>query len=100
MIDFSSITETQIVSMIVAFVLGLLIGLLIKKIIQVGLILLAIIVILIAIGALSPSTVIHTIEGMGVYASKAESFVNSELSILPYNSIIFIIGLVIGLIKG
>ena len=94
------ITETQIISLVVTFILGLLIGLLIKKIIQVGLIILAIIIILIAIGALSPSTVIHGLEGLGVYASKAESFVKGELSILPYNSIVFIIGLIIGLIKG
>lgn len=94
------ITETQIISMIIVFVLGLLVGLLIKKIIQVGLIILAIIVILIAIGALSPTTIIHGLEGLGAYASTAKSFVTGELSILPYNSIIFIIGLVIGLIKG
>ena len=94
------ITESQIISLVVAFILGLLIGLLIKKIIQIGLIILAIIIILIAIGTLSPSTVIHGLESLGVYASEAESFVGKELSILPYNSIAFIIGLVIGLIKG
>ncbi|BFH73891.1 hypothetical protein SJAV_18350 [Sulfurisphaera javensis] len=94
------ITESQIISMIVAFILGLLIGLLIKKVIQVGLIILAIVIILIAIGALSPSTVIHGLESLGTYAKSAESFVQGELSILPYNSILFIIGLVIGLIKG
>lgn len=94
------ITESEIISMIVAFILGLLIGLLIKKIIQIGLIIIAIIIILIAIGALSPSTVIHGLESLGVYASSAESFVKSEISILPYNSILFIIGLIIGLVKG
>jgi len=94
------LTESQIISLIVAFVLGLLIGLLIKKIIQIGLIILAIIIILVAIGALSPSTVIHGLESLGIYAGEAESFVEKEISILPYNSIAFIIGLIIGLIKG
>ena len=94
------ITESQIISLVVAFVLGLLIGLLIKKVIQIGLIILAIIVILIAIGTLSPSTVIHGLESLGVYADQAKSFVEKEVSILPYNSIAFIIGLIIGLIKG
>lgn len=94
------LSETQIISMVVTFILGFLIGLLVRKIIQVGLIILAIIVILLAIGALSPSTLVHGLESLGVYASQAKNFVNSELAILPYNSIIFIMGLVLGLIKG
>ncbi len=94
------ISTTDILSLVIAFVLGLLIGILIKKIFQIGIIILAIIIILIAIGAISPSTVEHGLIALGQEASKAESEASAYIKLLPYNSIAFIIGLVIGLIKG
>ncbi|WP_187152660.1 hypothetical protein [Acidianus manzaensis] len=100
MIDLSSITSTDIISIIVSFVLGLLIGLLIRKVIQVGLIILAIIIILIAIGAISPSTVEHALITLGQEASKAQGEASTYIKLLPYNTITFIIGFVIGLVKG
>ncbi|MDT7861786.1 MAG: hypothetical protein RRA45_06200 [Saccharolobus sp.] len=94
------ITTSGIVSLVIAFILGLLIGLLIRKVIQIGLILLAIVIILIAIGYISPQDVInflHTVSSKLPYIlSKAE-----ELKlIIPYDSIAFIIGFIIGIIKG
>lgn len=96
----TDLTSGSIISLIVAFVLGLLIGFLIKKIVQIGIILLAIIVILIAIGVLSPSTVQNVLIHLGQSASQVEGKVTAYLNLLPYNSIVFIIGLVIGLVKG
>jgi len=94
------ITSGSIISLIVAFVLGLLVGFLIKKIVQVGIILLAIVIILLAIGVISPHTVESTLMQLGQTATQAESKVSAYLNLLPYNSIVFIIGLVIGLVKG
>jgi hypothetical protein len=94
------IPTTDVLSLVIAFVLGLLVGILIKKIFQIGIIILAIIIILIAIGVISPSTVEHGLITLGQQASKADSEVSSYIRLLPYNSIAFIIGLVIGLIKG
>ncbi|MCY0884162.1 MAG: hypothetical protein OWQ50_10530 [Acidianus infernus] len=94
------ISTTDVLSLVIAFVLGLLVGILIKKIFQIGIIILAIIIILIAIGVISPSTVEHGLIILGQQASKAGSEVSSYIRLLPYNSIAFIIGLVIGLIKG
>ena len=94
------ISTTDVLSLVIAFVLGLLVGILIKKIFQIGIIILAIIIILVAIGAISPSTIEHDLIILGQEASKAESEVSSYIGFLPYNSIAFIIGLVIGLIKG
>ncbi|MEM1626729.1 MAG: hypothetical protein QXV69_05535 [Sulfolobaceae archaeon] len=91
---------SEIIYLIIAFVLGLLIGLLIKKIIQIGVILLAIVIILLAIGAISPSTIQNALTNIGVYISQAESLANTFKIYLPYNSIAFIIGLIIGLIRG
>ncbi|EZQ01906.1 hypothetical protein CM19_11800 [Candidatus Acidianus copahuensis] len=96
----SSITTTDIISLIVAFVLGLLIGLLAKKLLSVALIIIAILIVLIAIGALSPTTVEHWLIILGQKVQSAEGDAQGFLKILPYNSIVFIIGFIIGLIKG
>ncbi|AEB94945.1 hypothetical protein [Metallosphaera cuprina] len=100
MVAFTGITESGIISLIIAFVLGLLIGFLLKNVVKVGIIILAIIIILIAIGALSPTTVENALIHLGQSASQAESKFSTYLNLLPYNSIAFIIGLVLGLIKG
>jgi len=91
---------SEIVYLIIAFVLGLLIGFLIKKIIQIGIILLAIVIILLAIGAISPSTIQNALTNIGVYINQAAHLADTFKMYLPYNSIAFIIGLIIGLIKG
>ncbi|AAY80563.1 hypothetical protein [Sulfolobus acidocaldarius] len=96
----AGIPYTEIVMAIVAFVLGFLVGYLIKNVIKIGIIVLAIIVILIAIGVVSPHTVVSGLQSMGVYATQAEQYVSRIINYLPYNSILFIIGFVIGLVKG
>ncbi|AWR95206.1 hypothetical protein DFR85_11960 [Acidianus brierleyi] len=99
-VGLSSITTSDVVSLIVAFVLGLLVGYLVKNIVKVGIVILAIIIILVAIGAISPSSIQHGLMDLGVYATKAEDYASKYVSLLPYNSIAFIIGFVIGLVKG
>ncbi len=94
------ITTSGIVSLIVAFLLGLLIGVLVRKVIAVGLILLAIVLILLAVGYITPNqivTFLHTVSSqLPSILSKAEAL----KGIIPYDSIVFIIGFVIGIIKG
>lgn len=99
-VTLSSITTSDVISLIIAFILGLLVGFLVKNLIKVGIIVLAIIIILVAIGAISPATIQHGLMDLGVYATKAEDYSSKYVSLLPYNSIAFIIGFVIGLVKG
>ncbi|MEW9492084.1 MAG: hypothetical protein TQ35_0007800 [Candidatus Aramenus sulfurataquae] len=99
-LSISSLTTADVISLIVAFVIGLLVGYIVKNAVKIGLAILAIIIILIAIGALSPTTVEHTLVVLGQKLTQAEGEVNSYINLLPYNSIAFIIGFVIGLIKG
>ncbi len=94
------ISTNEIISIVVTFVLGLLIGLLVKKLFGVGIILIAIVVILLAIGYLSPATVEHFLETIGTQIPKAVSEAKSLSGYIPYDSIVFIIGFVLGLIKG
>ncbi|WP_243675689.1 hypothetical protein [Vulcanisaeta distributa] len=50
------LTLTQVISIIGLFVLGLLVGILIRRLIGVALVLLAIVILAMALGYLSPST--------------------------------------------
>ena len=95
----NTIINEQVISIIITFILGFLLGLLIKKMVEAGTIILAIIIILIAIGAISPSTIIHVTESLTPYMEQAKSFAETQLHILPYDSLFFIIGFVVGLIK-
>ena len=95
----SLITESLLISVLISFILGFLVGYLIKKGIEIGLILLAIITILIGIGILSPSMIIHEVESLGIYINQAKPFIEHILHTFPYNSIVFIIGLIVGLLK-
>ena len=104
MIDFSSavssVPTSEEVALAVSFVLGLLIGFLIRKVIAVGLILLAIVILLVAAGYLSPTQVEHAVQNLAANATNYVSTINSVRVYIPYNSIAFVIGFVIGLLKG
>jgi uncharacterized membrane protein (Fun14 family) len=94
------IPTSEIAYALVSVLLGLLVGYLVKNIIKIGLTILAIIIILIAIGTISPHTVISGIETVTSYTPQIEEYVSQILTYLPYNSLLFIIGFVIGLWKG
>ncbi|ADY01825.1 hypothetical protein VMUT_1621 [Vulcanisaeta moutnovskia 768-28] len=94
------LTLTQIVSIIGLFVLGLLVGILIRKLVGVALVLLAIVILAIALGYLSPSTLVSILHYAGYAMSAAYAKTQQFVGAIPYSSLAFIIGLVIGLIKG
>ncbi|WP_069807810.1 hypothetical protein [Vulcanisaeta thermophila] len=94
------LTLTQIVSIVGLFLLGLLVGILIRRLISVALIILAIVILLIALGYVHPSTIMAILEELGYEASVAYAKAQQIIGVIPYSSLAFIIGLVIGLIKG
>lgn len=93
------INTSSILSLVIAFIIGLIIGMIIKRLISVGLLILALVIILMAIGALSPSTVAHWLQSAGQYVNTAVATADELKIYIPYDSITFIIGLVIGLLK-
>ncbi|MCI4456195.1 MAG: hypothetical protein JHC23_05710 [Sulfolobus sp.] len=96
----SNITETEIVQLIISFLLGLLIGILIRKILVVVLILLAIVILLMVAGYVTPQQIEALLNSS---LAKLQSYTGGAqeiVSFIPYNSIAFIIGFVIGLAKG
>jgi hypothetical protein len=87
-------------SLIVPLILGFLVGIVIKSILKVGLAIAFIIVILIATGILAPDQVIGSVVSI---FSRGESLITQVKQIagyLPYSSVAFIIGAVIGYFKG
>ena len=96
----SNITEAEIVQLVISFLLGLLIGILVRKFIALGAILVAIVILLMVAGYVSPQQIEALLNSFLVnlqsYAGSAQEIVK----FIPYNSIAFLIGFVIGLAKG
>lgn len=95
-----TLLEGSIVSLVSSLIIGLLIGIIVKKAIQVGIILLILIVLLYAVGIIQPSTINNLISDIGIYGERAYRYASDIKSILPYTSLSFIIGFLIGLWKG
>ncbi|MGC9104963.1 MAG: hypothetical protein ACP5HQ_00835 [Thermoprotei archaeon] len=94
------ITASEVVQLVIAFLLGLLIGFLVRNLVKIGLILLAIVILLIVAGFVTPAQVESWINSilanLHAYVSSGQNY----LGYLPYNSLAFVIGFIIGLIKG
>ena len=82
----------------VPFIFGLLIGILIRRLIGVALVLLAILLLAVAVGYISPLTAMGIIQSLGYTAYQAAEKLGVLKAVIPYSSLTFIIGLVIGLL--
>nr|KJR73107.1 MAG: hypothetical protein TU35_07795 [Thermoproteus sp. AZ2] len=91
------ITLTQVVALVVPFIFGLLIGVLIRRLIGVAIVLLAIFLLAIALGYLTPSAAMQILQSIGYTAYQAAEKLGVLKSMIPFSSLTFIIGLVIGL---
>lgn len=92
------ISITEILALVVPFIFGLLIGILIRRLISVALVLLAILLLAVAVGYISPSTAMSIIQSLGYTAYQAAEKLGVLKSMVPYSSLTFIIGLIIGLL--
>jgi len=97
-----SLNTTFVVAVLVPLVLGLLIGIVIKSALKIGVAIALIVLILIAVGIITPDQVIKPImSAMGsTSAASLEAKVKEIAGYLPYSSLTFLIGLVIGFFKG
>jgi len=89
---------TQVLAFVVPFIFGLLIGVLIRRLIGVALVLLAILLLAVAVGYISPSAAMGIIQSLGYTAYQAAEKLGVLKAMIPYSSLTFIIGLVIGLL--
>lgn len=94
------LSATFIVALLVPIVLGFLVGMVIKTALKVGAAIAIIVLILIFVGALSPSQVIQPILN-GVKGNGPEIITQAKrvAGYLPYSSITFLIGLAVGFYK-
>ncbi|MCP8310777.1 MAG: hypothetical protein L6N95_03395 [Candidatus Methylarchaceae archaeon HK01B] len=88
-----------IVPIIVPLIIGLLIGIIIKHTIKLAIVVIALILILGAVGYIALPSIQEILQKAVEYLPKIWE-VGSLLNLLPYSSIAFLIGLAIGLWKG
>ncbi len=91
---------TFILALLVPLILGFLVGIIIKSALKIGIAIAIIILLLIAIGILTPDQVLPPIISLFRSGSALATKVTEIAGFLPYSSITFIIGLIIGFFKG
>lgn len=91
---------TFIATVLIGLVLGFLVGVVARAVAMAGVALLAIILILIALGIIEPSQVIQPVLKYIRSGPALVEWVNRIAGYLPYTSLTFIIGFVIGIFKG
>jgi hypothetical protein len=95
-----SLSVTFIVAALLPLVIGFVVGLLIKNFLEVGLVIAAILLVLIIAGFLSPDQVLKPLIGFLKSGSNVSDWINRVAGYLPYTSLTFIVGLIIGFIIG
>jgi uncharacterized protein YqfA (UPF0365 family) len=95
-----ALTVTFILSLAVPLILGFLVGIVIKNALAIGVAVAFIILILIAVGIVSPHEVITPIVSAFKSGGALTSKVMEVAGYLPYSSIFFIIGAIVGYFKG
>jgi hypothetical protein len=91
---------TFLAALLIPLVLGFLVGIIAKAAIQIGVAIAIILIVLIAVGFITPNQVIQPIVGLIKSGPGLATKVEQIAGYLPYSSITFIIGLVIGFFKG
>lgn len=90
------LSTTFLVTVILPLAIGFVIGLLMKQVAKVGIVVAALILLLIIAGFISPEQVLKPIIGFLKSGSEAKEWVNRVAGYLPYASVTFIVGLIVG----
>jgi len=85
---------------VVPFIIGLLVGVIIKRALKLILVVIVLIVVLAAIGYVQLPSTEELMEAALTYLPLIQSGAGPLINFIPYTSISFIIGLLIGLWKG
>jgi len=91
---------TFVVALLVPLLIGFLVGVVAKSVIKVGIAVAIIALVLIAAGFVTPNQVIEPFIALFKSGPSLVNEADRIASYLPYSSIAFIIGLVLGFIKG
>ncbi len=91
---------TFVVALLVPLILGFLVGIIVKSALKIGIAIAIIILVLIALGVLTPEQVLTPLLTLFRSGSSLVTKVRQVAGFLPYSSITFIIGLIIGFFRG
>jgi hypothetical protein len=94
------LSTTFLLAAILPLVLGFIVGLIVKRVLKLGIAIAALVIILILVGIITPSQVIGPILSLVRSGSSLTSDVQRIAGYLPYSTVTFIIGLVIGFLIG
>jgi hypothetical protein len=94
------LSVTFIIALLLPLVIGFIVGLLIKNFLEVGLVVAAILLALIIAGFLSPDQVLKPLIGFLKSGSNVSDWINRVAGYLPYASLTFIVGAIIGFVIG
>lgn len=91
------------VALIVPLILGVIVGIIMKSLIKVGIAIAVLIIILILVGVLTPGQVLTPLVALikaGVSSPTLANEAKRLAGYLPYSSLTFIVGLLVGFLKG
>lgn len=94
------LSTTFLAALLVPLILGFLVGIIAKGVLKVGLAIAVLVFVLIAVGALSPDQVIGPIVAFFRSGQGYTSKVGQITGYLPYSSVTFLLGLVVGFFRG
>ena len=80
--------------------LGFIVGIIAKTALKIGVVIVVIVLLLIAVGFIQPNQVVQPLVSLFRSGPSLLSKVNQLAGYLPYSSLTFIIGLVVGFFKG
>ncbi len=94
---------TFLVAAIVPFILGFIVGIIIRSVFKIGIIIAGLIIVLILFGVLSPNQVLTPLASIlksGATGTALTAYVERLAGYLPWTSLTFILGAIVGFLRG
>ncbi len=91
---------TFLAAAIIPLILGFIVGMILKSVLKIGIALVALALILILLGVITPTQVLSPILSLFKSGSAIDEAATRLAGYLPYSSITFIIGLAVGFLRG
>jgi len=94
------LSTTFLVAAILPLIIGFIVGVILKSALKIGIALVAIVIILIALGIITPDQVLKPLLSLVKSGGTLSSDAQRLAGYLPYSSLTFIIGLAVGFWRG
>ena len=94
------LSTTYLAALLVPLVLGFLVGIVAKALFKVGVAIALIVVVLMAIGTITPGQLVGPVVSLFRSGQSYSSKVSQIAGYLPYSSVTFLVGVAVGFFKG